>query len=306
MRFAYPLLIVLLVILIGTSWISTVMFADPKDEAIAFLKDVQSGGLARSVRHFGGNACRCPAKGGWGSYLVYISGQEPNLAFLTGHQFSLGQPKATPIANKLTTMLPWEKPEDFAVDIPITFDPKVYSPLFLPLSTAYGQPISESTLQKFLSDPDKDAWKGFTLRFRPGLQTGAIAPPSEPLPPEAANEFEALKKDRPGDTEKEREHASHTGQMSTEDAVRQALGAEALLYLVPKDAGPIMLPDGSKMPIAQVESQLPRLKSAIMRLHVVRRGQLKDWTIYHFGLMEPVLTLADGKDFKLTHDHRPN
>jgi hypothetical protein len=280
---------------VGASWKHTVIDSDPSQEGIAFLKDVRDGGLAKSVKHFGGNTCRCPAKGGWGSYLIYVSGQEPNLAFMTGHPFQFGQPVMSRMHNDRKSLLPWQKPEDFAIDVPIAFDKNTYAPLFLPLAMAYGDQMTQAQLDDFIKDPDKDAWKGFTLRMRPSLKPGAIAPPSEPLPPSAVDEFQDLKK-KPDEGKDE---------ASTEDAVREALGAKALKYLKPKDAGAVIDAEGKPVPREKVESMLPRLKSAILRMHVVRRGAVNDWTIYHFGLMYPVLVFNDGHELKLTHDGRP-
>lgn len=298
MRYAYPLLFILLAIISASTWIYSLAFADPKDEAITFLTDIKSGVLAKSVKHFGGNACRCPAKGGWGSYLIYQSGQEPNLAFLTGHDFELGTAKATQMQNTKPYVVPWERPEDYAVDVPISFDAIKYSPLFLPLPMAYGKKMTEAEFEKFLQDPDKDAWKGFTLRFRPGVHPGAIAPPTEAMPPETATEFEALNPDKPKAKETEIPEL-------TEDAIRKTLGADSTEYLHPADPGPVIKADGSAIPIEQIEARLPRLKSATLRLHVVRRGQIKDWTIYHFGFMYPVLSEGT-REIHVTHDRRPD
>ncbi len=300
MRFAYPLLFILLAIISASTWIYSLTFADPKDEAITFLTDIKSGNLAKSVKHFGGNVCRCPAKGGWGSFLIYQSGQEPNLAFMTGHDFEIGRPTSTPMDNTKPYLIPWERPEDFAVDVPVSFKPTNYSPVFLPLPMAYGKKMTEAEFDKFLQDPDNDAWKGFTLRFRQSLKPGSIAPSTEPMPPEAATEFEALQKGGGKKAEEEKLPPKE----STDDAIKEALGADAAEYLHPKDAGPVVRADGTVIPEEQIEARLPRLKSATLRLHVVRRGQIKDWTIYHFGLMDPVL-VENTKEILLKHDRRP-
>jgi hypothetical protein len=297
MRLLFPLVFVFILFLVVSSWTHIVVDADPKDEAVAFIKDVRDGGLAKTVKHFGGNTCHCPAKGGWGSYLIYKSHQEPNMAFLVGHPFEFGQPTKLRMTNDRMALLPWQKPQDFAVDLPIAFDPKKYAPLFLPLPMAYGKKMTESELNDFIKDPDTDAWKGFTLRLRPSLKPGAIAPPAEPLPPQAQDEFKDLQPKKPGEEEKDEE--------STEDAVRKLLGAEAAAYIQPKDAGPVVDANGKEIAQDKVEAMLPHLKSAVLRLHVVRRGAVNDWTVYHFGLMYPVLEFNDGREVKLVHDRRP-
>lgn len=294
-----------MLIISTVTWMNNFVLLDPKDEAMSFLTDVRSGSLAKSVKHFGGNACHCPAKGGWGSYLIYASGQEPNLAFMTGHPVEFGQPKETPMQNVKKTLLPWEKPEDAAIDVPITFDPAKYAPLFLPLPMAYGHPMKIAEFNDFLKDPDKDSGRGLTLRLRPSIKPGSIAAPDEPMPPETATEFEALNKDRKDNNDKSKntDATSKNTDATTED-IKKTLGAEAAEYLIPKDAGDVLLADGSVMPPDQVAAQLPRLKSAVLRLHVVRRGKLKEWTIYHFGLMHSVLVEGD-REIPLMHDRPP-
>lgn len=309
MRFLYPLIIFTMAIIVGVSWWRIILQADPKVEGVAFLDDVRKGNLAKTVKHFGGNVCHCPAKGGWGSYLIYASGQEPNLAFMEGHPFTMGVATVTHLKNERLALLPWQKPEDVAFDVPITFDPTEYAPYFLPLPMAYGDQMNIAELNEFLKDPDKDAWKGFTLRFRPNIMPGAVAPPNQEVP---LDEFQAMQKKNdtksgaPLDGKPAPSLGDKLDNPSTEDAVKEALGARAAHYLKPHDAGAVVDEKGNVIPSEQVQKMLPRLKTAIMRLHVVRRGNVNDWTIYHFGLMYPVLVTPDGKEIHLTHDKRPD
>jgi hypothetical protein len=305
MRILFPLIFAIFLFLVFSSWKHVVVDTDPRAEALTFLKDVSQGGLAKTVKHFGGNTCRCPAKGGWGSYLIYQSGAESNLAFMTGHPFATGTPSAHVLVNDRPALLPWQKPQDYVIDVPIAFDAHAYAPLFLPLPMAYGDKMTKDQLDDFIKDPDKDAWKGFTLRMRPSIEPGAIAPPKEPLPEDAADEFKDLKKPAE-DKDSKNKTAEEKDDASTEEAVKKALGADAAKYLKPKDAGPVVDADGKVIPADKVAALLPHLRSAIMRLHVVRRGEVNDWTIYHFGLMYPVLDFNDGREVKLTHDRRPD
>jgi hypothetical protein len=335
MRLAYTLFFVILLGIIGSTWLTTNVYSPPQVTATEFLAAVKQGNYVKAVRHFGSNACRCPAKGGWVSYLIYKSGQEHNMAFMMGHPFDYGTPVSTQMKNTKQGLLPWQKPEDYAVDVPITFDAKQYMPYFLPLKMAYGQEMTEAEFNDFLKDPDKDAWKGFTLRFRPGLAPGTVAPPVVEVPRDLTTQFIAItgdprksKSDRQetdsagtaktGKTDKndaadmkhgaasEDAAAEEKSENVTEDDVKQALGKEASNYLTPRDAGKVLLADGKSMPLEQIAAKLPRLKSALLRLHIVRRGELNDWTVYHFGLMYPHLLLNDGHDLLVEHDHRPN
>ena len=75
----------------------------------------------------------------------------------------------THLKNNVAAAIPWQKTEDTQVDLPLTFQAVTYQPLFLPLAMAYGQKMKESEFNEFLKDPDNGAWKGLTLRLRPGL-----------------------------------------------------------------------------------------------------------------------------------------
>lgn len=327
MRFVYPLIVLFVFALSVIIFIATSVYSSPAEEAVAFLDDLKTGNLSRAVKRFGGNVCRCPAKGGWGSYLIYVSAQEPNLAFLVGHDFSMGKPVVHPLKKEAKHVLPWEKPEDTVVDIPLTFDKQKYQPLFLPLKMAYGHEMTEKELNEYVADPDREAWKGFYLRLRPSLQPGAIAPPRDGITPEALLEFDALretkakvlgskaneKKSGTADTDSEpADEAARKGTSAQKHArdeaadLRELFGEDAADYIEPKEAGKVLRADGSEVPRHEVEEKLPRLSQTLMRLHVVRRGQLKDWTIYHFGTMENEVVFPDGRKLVLEHDRPPN
>jgi hypothetical protein len=166
---------------------------------------------------------------------------------------------------------------------------------------AYGQKMTEDDLKKFFQDPDTDAWKGLTLRFRSGLAKGSIAPPAEQLPADAKDEFKALQVD-----EKNNKVDATADDASTEDAIRHAIGAEGIAYVQPKEAGDVVDASGAIINKDKIQSELPRVKSITMRLHVVRRGATSDWTIYHLGVLDPVIAFPDGHEVKLTHYLRPS
>jgi len=341
----------------------------PTDTAKKFLTSVQKGDYKDTVEMFGGNTCRCPKKGGWVSYLVYASAQEPNLAFVMGRPFTYGALSETAIKHpdkKQVTILPWQKPEDVVVDLEISFDDSRYAPLFLPLKMAYGIPMSETEFSNFAKDPDKECWKGFTLRLRPSIAKGAIERPEaskgiEYKPTEKAVEVnsneslsledkqkllivkskgksipvEDIKKMKEKENQKQatrdprdqnatenngeqgnakQDNAAEKNETqqndseenddsfiyaSIEDAIKETLGEEVAQYLHPRDAGIVKLANGKEMSAIDIEKQLPHLKSAKLRLHIVRREQLRRWTVYHMGILEPVLTLSDGSTFPL-------
>lgn len=295
MRNAFPLLLLtcLLFSLVGS--ICPLVFADPKAEALDFLQALQQGDVIKVVKNFGSNACNCPAKGGWVSYVIYPSGQEQNLAFLLGHPFDIdAAPHAIPVNNHREALTPWQHPQDYLVDVPLSFDAKKYMPLFLPLKLAYGYNMKKAEFDRFLRHPEEGAWKGLTLRLRPSLNKGAINPPAVQVPPGMVSDFEALSKSQAGSKEND-------NRVNEDEDLKKILGGEATDYLTPKDPGSVISEDGTVLPIDQVTASLPRLKSATLELHVVRRSQLQNWTIYHFGLMYPVLVSADGRDIDLLH-----
>jgi hypothetical protein len=315
-----------------------------------FLTDIQKGDYKGTVEMFGGNTCRCPKKGGWVSYLVYASAQEPNLAFLMGRPFKYDNLQETAIKHpdkNNVSILPWQKPEDVVVDLDLSFDQSRYAPMFLPLNMAYGIPMTETEFADFIKDPDKDCRKGFALRLRPSIAPGAIERPEaskgiEYKPTEKEREvnrneslsiedkqkmlivqskgktipvsnIKKIEKIEEADknvvvggnveagksAESAEENDDSFIYASVEDAIKETLGEQVARYLHPKDAGPVILKDGKEMSPIEIENQLPKLKTAKLRLHIVRREKLRRWTVYHMSILDPVLLRADGSTYAL-------
>ncbi len=261
--------------------------ANPTQEAITFIKDIQSGNLTKIVAHFGGNTCRCPARNGWGGYLAYQTGQEANLAFMLGHPFSIGQPVAKRIESppQAKYAAPFEQPEDYMIDVPLTFNRNQYSPFFLPLPMAYGKKMTWQEVQDFIKDPAHEAIKGFSLRLRHGLAPGAIKFDTSTIAATALGEFKFLKPAKSKDREySEKIKAILANSMKSSDNQ----------FVTPQDAGPVIMPDDSTLAIQKLAEILPRLQSANMRLHVVRRGKMQPWTIFHFVILNPVVEENNG------------
>lgn len=362
MRFLYPALILIVVAIVAITMLSGRADQDPKKTANNFLTAVEKGDFQETVQLFGGNTCRCPKKGGWVSYLVYASAQEPNLGFMMGKPFKYGALTVTPIKKKDNENggpLPWQTPEDVVVDLDLTFDESQYMPMFLPLKMAYGIPMSKEEFDAFTKNPDKDCWQAFTLRLRPSLAPGTVArpdaskgieyKPTEDAEEVAKNESLSLEdkkkylmetaaqiraangikdvptpekketsKDVPKNTEKlnapkpsPKESKKDDGDDSFiyaefEQAIKETLGEEVAQYLHPKDAGPVKLADGSDMPVEDIAKALPRLQASKLRLHIVRREKLRQWTVYHFGMMYPVMKLQDGSTMELKSHRTPS
>ncbi|CAN5214719.1 hypothetical protein BH11CYA1_BH11CYA1_17790 [soil metagenome] len=252
--------------------------SDPRRHASLFVKHIQENDFAKVVEGFGGNVCRCPAKLGWVSYLIYGSGEEPNLACLMGHSFETAAPEVKAMKSDTKNYSMLDKPEDYQVTIPLTFNS--YRPLFLPLDMAYGYDMTAEQFEKFLADPDADSWKGLTLRMRPSLKTGTVDQP------EASKNL--VNRQR---AEQERAELKRSNQTKRPDqsALEAELLGEAARYNMPKDAGAVKQLDGTTLSKEAVVARLPRLKSARLRLHMVRRDPRQPFTVFHFVISDPVL-----------------
>jgi hypothetical protein len=226
----------------------------PDEDATAFFTKMRTGKVNEIVRSFGDNTCNCPPKGGYISYIRYESGQEPNLAFMVGRKFEQGAFKTKEVAEDTAYIWPWDRPETAYVDVPLTFNQDKI--YFLPLDMAFGKTMSQSDLTKFAQHPESDSYKGFSLRLRPTLAPGLIGKP----PVEIQKEMRDL----------------------------------ALNYLFPADAASVTAASGQTVPTKDVEAELPRLKQALLRLTVVRRGSLKSWKIAKFRFLQATVESPKG------------
>ncbi len=338
MRVLYPALLLTVLIIVGVVLFQSSATSNPLDCERQFLASVAKGDYKETVRLFGGNACNCPRKGGWVSYLIYSSAQEPNLAFMMGRQFGFGGERVIPIENENRAggILPWQTPEDVVADVNLSFNEGKFQPYLLPLKMAYGEQMTAEELEKFAQNPDKDVWRGFTLRLRPSLKAGVVARPEASKNIEYKPDQQSPAKKADGSTQpmsasdKAVEEAQKTGSDNAEqsdsadgspskepkdesyvyenleDDIAEALGKDYVRYLHPRDAGPVVRADGSRMSSAEIEASLPRLVSAKLRLHIVRRGKLRTWTVYHLGLIEPQVKLKDGRTIELSTVVPPN
>lgn len=234
----------------------------PTEEATVFLNTLRKNDIEAALFEFGDNTCHCAPEGGYISYLQYASGNNPNIAFLLGQNFSEGKATYEPLPyNGEQYVFPWDKPEDMLVRVPIQFD-AVTSPYFIPLDSAYGFEISEDEMNKFLQHPEEGWKRAFTLRLRPSLKPGFIP----------ARDPKAKK------TEMER---------MAEDGT---LPKEYLKYIHPKDAAGVKLKDGRTVPMQDYADRLPRLSSIVLDFKIVRRGSFKRWSVKKVGVEKPVLT----------------
>lgn len=242
----------------------------PTDAARAFLQTLSAGDVEGALREFGDNTCHCAPEGGYISYLQYESGYDPNLAFLLGRNFSLGEMRTEPLPyNGEKYAFPWEKPEDALVYVPLQFA-EDQRPYFLPLDMAYGYEMTAEQVNAFDANPANGWKRGFTLRLRNTLDAGGIKQRDSKAPK----------------TEMERLAAEGT------------LPKEYLKYLHPNDAAPVK--DGIQTkPASAFASSLPRLKSITIGMKVVRRGIFSRWAVKKAGFDKPVIVAANGKEITL-------
>ena len=134
-----------------------------------------------------------------GAFLAYQPGQETNLAFLLGRSFVVNQGGSRKIEspNAAKFAAPFEQPEDYVVNLCLSFDCHQYCPFFLPLPMAYGKSMTWQELQDFIKDPTRDAAKGFSLRLRPAVTSGAIKLDTSSISPNVLGEFKFLQPEHP-------------------------------------------------------------------------------------------------------------
>lgn len=270
-KLKFPLAaLVLLGISLGT-WclFDTSQKSDPRVRVKEFLTQLQKGHLKEAKEYFGGGPCPCRISGGWISYLLYRSGQEPNLAFLTGRKFSLDEY----LVGRETIDARDKTKRNLRLDVPITFS-REDRPLFLPLQMAFGSKMNEQELIAFASMPESEWWKGFSLRLRPALSKRAIDPPAiAQIDPKTVSAMES----EFGETEQ----------------LIQLLGSDVTEFLTPRDAGSVNRADGSYLSERQVEAMLPRLGHLTMSFYLSRQEPSPVWYISNCKPTDPVIETRD-------------
>ena len=250
--------------------VSNLISSSPEATAYTCLRIIKSGDVDEAATMFGDNSCRCPPRGGWASMLKYEWGQDPNLAFLVGHPFTIGSPRVTWIKDDTPYIWPWEAPESAYVDFPLGFAADSYRPYFLPLDMAYGHPMTRAALDAWLDDPKSDDWKGFSSRLRAGLDKGVVPP--EP--------------------DKQASKGGDKPPAEGKGLLEELLGPSATRYVIPRDAAPVLTPAGGSQPAEKLAGSLPRLTSVTLRLNVQRLGQLKPWRVAKLKYMDAVVETA--------------
>lgn len=275
MRSLYVLLFVAIFVFVVVGVFGSQAGDKPEDEALAFLKLISQNNTRRALGEFGDNTCHCAPKGGYAAYLDgYRAAQEPNITFLLGKPMSYGQPRVKQLPfNGERYALPWNKPEDVIVYVPVSFPDAADRPYFIPLDSAFGYETKQVDLEKFDADP-ADWQKGVTLRMRASLKPGVVPPLDPKAPP---TELEKAAKDG-------------------------LLPADMAKYVHPADAGAVVTNDGRKVPLEQFGAQLPRLKSCLVGLKIVRTGMFSRWTVKKIGVADCTLALANGRDVTVATD----
>ncbi len=263
MRFLITILFLTCLGIAAYTGMSSTLSGSPEAVAVKLIDSLRAGNIQKAVSLFGDNTCKCPPPGGYISFLRYQSGHSPNLAFLVGRSFKSGKARVALLPAKGAYLLPWEKPEDCELTIPLTFT--TYQPYFLPLESAYGANVKKAELEKYLEDPARDAWRAFSLRLRPKVAAGLIRYGS-------------------------RQRAGKT--------VEKLLPSEILKYMRPQNPGKILRADGTAESMEAYVDKLPRLRSVLLQLRATRRGPFRQWQIADINFVEAVL--ADGAGRRIT------
>jgi len=258
MRWLYILILAMCALAVISAAGTLFGSADPRATAEDFVKALRSGNMNHATEIFGNIACTCPPKGGYGQYLRYESATTPNLAFLVGKPFSFDSPRLI-YRRYVKKIDAWEQPEETSITTTLNFD-QGYSPLFLPVAMSCGHQLSQQDFEKFNSNPADEADRGLSLRLRPSVQPGVVK--------------------------------SHT------PANKDEASAMASGNVWPSDSGAVKSADGKVMDSKQVESKLPRLLSLELKLNIVRRGNMKDWTLDHFSFDRALLE-SQGSKFRV-------
>lgn len=250
---------------------TTLAAEEPVEEAQRFLKILQTGDMHTILLQFGDNTCGCQPRGGYEAFIRYESGEPDNLAFMTGHPFTfehLAQKWVPTVAKFQGGNLPWEKPESNEVQADIKFD-KGYTPYFIPLDMAFGYPVKQADLDSFVADPSKGFERQIALRMRPELGAGLVDSKPRPHDPFMADHYKEL------------------------------LPAEQTRYLRPQDAAAVITADGKTINAVEFANKMPKLKQAVLKMLVVRRGKYKHWHVKKGAICDPVFELSDGKTVAL-------
>jgi hypothetical protein len=269
MRRSLPALLSLLIFGLALYLVvQTSASSNPADTALRFLKSVAAHDLPTALGLFGDNTCHCAPKGGYVAYLRYDAANDPSLAFLLGQKFTIGRSstKALPFNGEKYTM-PWDKPEDVVVYVPLTFQDANSRPYFLPMDMAFGKEVSSADLKKFAADPSREWMKAFTLRLRPRLTPDVIE--RTPLPPEQEEESRVSK------------------------LAQGVLPADILKYQKPAEASPMKNDNGELQSAQQIAGDLPRLKTITVGFKIVRAGIMNRWGIKKLGIIDPVIVCGN-------------
>jgi hypothetical protein len=270
-RFRLPLLCCFLLVAFGTGWylFDNYKKTDPIMVSKEFLAKIAQGDIKTAKSYFGGR-CACVIPGGWISYLIYKSGQEPNLAYLVGARFSMGDfckkiemPDSQDLQQKRCL-----------VTIPITFSGDD-RPFFLPVKMAFGKTIEESELLHFSHNPGKEWQKGFTLRLRPSISKGAI---DHAAMSETMNANSSLLSNY---------------EKQAQDLFR-LLGNDVITFLPPADAGPVTRGDKTFLKQYEVEKLLPRVQKISISLLLVQKAGTPYWLVTQCKSTKPILQVVNG------------
>lgn len=246
-----------------------------QERLCAFLSCLKDGKLAEARKSLGSEGCACSPPGGWSAYLNCRSSLEPNLAFLIGTGFlvnkqDLGEPFVDPVHKNVI-----HRPAHLQLSFPAAS-----RPYLLPVKLAFGSDMNLAELDSFASDPGLEGLKGLTLRLRPRLGPGSIAPDPVLL-------------------SKEPESESEQKDSLDSDSLTALFGTDAALILFPKDDARVRKSDGSILSTEELAAHLPRLSKLDMTVDLVCKKGSKVWKVFKCKFDDPQIDSPQGKQIAL-------
>ncbi len=265
----------------------TVAVADGETVARTFVNALKAGNVARAKSLFDPQYQSVP-RGGLDAFFRYESAHEPNLAFLLGQPFDAGSAIVnTPIRSEWYFL---DGVRGVNLTVPLRFAGE-RAPFLLPSPIAFGRSMEFVAFMNYVKHPESQRFEAFTLRLRPSVAPGLVAPPPTRMMEVPAPPAPIVKTPPP---------PVPGGEQRRPAVMMPAPGFEGGLLggERPRDPGAVVLPSGEALTPEQLATLLPRLRAIDLVLTVMQRGRFASWKIEHVSLGNP-LVVSDGAENRL-------
>lgn len=264
-----------------------VAVADGETVAREFVNALKAGDVARAKNLFD-TQYRWLPRGGIDAFFRYESAHEPNLTFLLGQSFEAGNAIVNnPIRSEWYFL---DGVRGVNLTVPLRFDGE-RAPFLLPVPIAFGRSMEFGAFMNFVKHPESHRFEALTLRLRPSVAPGLIAPPSTRMMEVPAP---------PGPIVKAPPPPVPGGEQRRPAMVMPAPGSEGGLLggEHPRDPGAVVLPSGEALTLEQLATLLPRLRAIDIVFTVMQRGRFASWKSEGVALGNP-LVVSDGAENRL-------